>query len=649
MPINTALLIAAPMLQDYFVDNANGQAMADGVITCYQDNARTVLKNWYYQTGSPGNYTYITLPNPMTLSAVGTIVDANGNDTIPFFYPYSEVDNTTVQTYYITVDDANGQRQFTRQNFPFLPTKSPQPVAEPTLQNLLTNNVFWRNVGTSYNATNLPNSLTINGNTLHYATLAPSQHDGLIMSDIQFFKNTNGATDTINFYNFVLGMQSFSNQILPNDITPEFYFNLACSATGSETSKYLQIPIQLHVANLSGVQNIAIALDAMAVTGNPNITVSLFQFLGTGATSPAAVIVDTITLSNTWEKYIIETSFPSSQNVTLGAGGDDAWYLQIGFPTGSSGGTYSINLAKPALYLGTTVPTDDFQTYDQANAVFSSARTGDLRISVNSWQSYGWVPMNDGTIGSGSSSSTTRANIDTWPLFNLLWSIAQPYDSGSNSNPICQMYTSGAAATNFGATAIADFSANKQLALTRAFGKVLMGTVPVSILLTSQSTTFTASSSGGLFITAANNVVFFNGMPIIFTNSGGALPTGLVANAVYYVANFNGTTGFNVSTTFANAIAGTVISYTNAGSGTNTVTSAVTGASTGEYGHVLLKTELPDPITTTAQNHSAANGVDFAAIQSAGTYGTGTISNQGGNQAHNTVQPGTMYNIFIKL
>src|SRR5882724_341865 len=151
MAINPALLIAAPMLQDYLVDKDTGLPLSAGIITCYQDNSRTTLKNWYYQSGSPGAYTYITLPNPMTLSAVGTIEDSNGNDTIPFFYPVSETDNQTSQTYYITVDNSNLERQFTRQNFPFISQNSSEQQ-NPTLRNYIVNNRFWRNIG-SLNAT----------------------------------------------------------------------------------------------------------------------------------------------------------------------------------------------------------------------------------------------------------------------------------------------------------------------------------------------------------------------------------------------------------------------------------------------------------------------------------------------------------------
>jgi hypothetical protein len=186
---------------------------------------------------------------------------------------------------------------------------------------------------------------------------------------------------------------------------------------------------------------------------------------------------------------------------------------------------------------------------------------------------------------------------------------------------------------------------------------VLLGTAPTSTLLTPQSTTYTASSSTGLLITTANAVNFFNGMPIVFTNTGGAIPTGLVANAVYYVSGFNGTTAFKVSTTFANAMAGTVIAFTNAGSGTNTVTSAVTGSSEGEYAHTQLVAELA------AHNHTSLPGGVGAGFDIRVADGSGdgnipagnqnrndsTTNTTGSSTPFNVTQPGTFYNIYFKL
>jgi hypothetical protein len=59
------------------------------------------------------------------------------------------------------------------------------------------------------------------------------------------------------------------------------------------------------------------------------------------------------------------------------------------------------------------------------------------------------------------------------------------------------------------------------------------------------------------------------GAPVYFTTTG-ALPTGLTANTVYYVTN-PATNTFNLSTTLANAIAGTKINTSGTQSGTHTL------------------------------------------------------------------------------
>jgi hypothetical protein len=648
MAINPALLIAAPILQDYFVDKTTGAPLSGGIITFYQDNSRTTLKNVYYQTGTPGAYTYLPLPNPLTLSDVGTIEDANGNDVIPYFYPYSELDNTTPQPYYVTVYSSSGQLQFTRANFPFNPNTG-TGVVSATNNNLIANNEFWRNIG-SLNATTLTNSFTLNGLTLYDAIIAPSQHDGFTdMSDIQFIKDANGATDTITFEKFV---GNFPNQIIPDSVTPEFYLNVDCSGTGSETVKYIQVPIQLHVDSLSGVTNCSATIAAMAESGNPSITIKLFQFLGTGVTSPSAATLETIILSNTWQKYIVTFTFPSAQGLTLGNGGDDAFYLQIGFPAAS---VFNINIALPSVYLAIDPPTNDWQTYDEINAIISSPRTGDVRTSMNSFYPFGWVPMNNGTIGDAASNATARANIDTWPLFELLWNAFNLYTNGS-TNPLAQMVTSGGSNVAYGGSAIFDFTSNNAITLTKSMGEVFLGTVPVSALLASYGTTFTAINSTGLALITSVGLNVFNGMPFYVSNTGGALPTGLVANTIYYVANFSGTNAFNAATSFANSMAGIVISYTDAGSGTNSFKSALAGTYEGEYAHAQLLAELAthNHAFGTHQSNATAGGLSdtFLSAQSiVNVYANPgfPIFNTGSSTPFNVTQPGTFYNIYMKL
>lgn len=214
MAINPDLLIAAPVLQDYLVDK-DGTPMSAGTVTCFQDNSRTTLKNWFYQSGTPGNYTFIPLPNPLTLSAAGTITDGNGVDTIPFFYPFSELDETVAQPYYITIVNYAQTNMITRANFPFNPNGGGSLGTGVSVANYIINNVFFRNIGSA----NLTEETQI--------TVCPSQHDGFQFPDIQFIKNNNSGVDALTFTLFPLANQ----QTLVGDITPEFYINHICSNT----------------------------------------------------------------------------------------------------------------------------------------------------------------------------------------------------------------------------------------------------------------------------------------------------------------------------------------------------------------------------------------------------------------------------------
>ena len=85
---------------------------------------------------------------------------------------------------------------------------------------------------------------------------------------------------------------------------------------------------------------------------------------------------------------------------------------------------------------------------------------------------------------------------------------------------------------------------------------------------TVNSNTFTASSSSGLLLTYTNDWSPYQ--KVRFTTTG-TLPTGLALNTDYWLVRVSATTA-RVATSLANAIAGTVIAYTDAGVGTHTLT-----------------------------------------------------------------------------
>jgi hypothetical protein len=631
MPINPDLLISAAILQDYLVDKLTGKPLANGIISMYHDNARTFYKNWYYQTGIPGAYTYIPLDNPLHLSSVGTIQDPNGNDVIPFYYPYSEADETISDPYYVTVysspriiynnnsDDCNSSRdencgcdchrsdrsridcdddrhwydrndrfnknnqnpdwhtehnhnrdrdcnnhrnnncncqcntpcktlvgesilQFTRENFPFISPEGNQDNSVVTMRNYIINNVYWRNDG--------PQTLT----TVLNKVIAPSQHDGYTNGDIRFLKNIAGAVDSIAYLPI--------NTPIANDTpTPEYMLNMTCSALQlGETQKCIQYPISLHVRTLQNV-SATVTIQAQNVSGNVNnfLDIYIYQFLGTGALSqPAPILIKRITLNNTMQKFILPVILPNfdmpSQGLVLGAGGDDALFLQVQYPLSV---TFQINHTKPQIFLSNIVPNNDFDTYDQIETIINSPRTGDGRFSLNSFSPFGFLPANDGTIGNAISNASTRANIDTWPLFNLLW--------GFNSI-FAPMFTSGSAPVARGASAIVDFSANNQIALTKSLGQTIAGATNVP----SATQNWSIAVSSTTIIGVNNAAVYNTATPVVFS---GTAPAGLVTGQTYYTINVSSNT-IQVANTVDLAYVGTPVTFAGTG-GSGTVVTAV--------------------------------------------------------------------------
>lgn len=93
--------------------------------------------------------------------------------------------------------------------------------------------------------------------------------------------------------------------------------------------------------------------------------------------------------------------------------------------------------------------------------------TGTPTQSLSTTIPYGYVSANGATIGNGSSNATGRANADTQFLFAYVWT--------NCTNAICPIYTSGGTSSTRGASAAADYAANKAIAVWNMNGSALMG------------------------------------------------------------------------------------------------------------------------------------------------------------------------------
>lgn len=112
---------------------------------------------------------------------------------------------------------------------------------------------------------------------------------------------------------------------------------------------------------------------------------------------------------------------------------------------------------------GDTVPVDQGGTGVTTIAAILAAlgltdreqQTGDFKTAMRVSIPAGWVAANGGTIGSGSSGATNRADADTEDLFTLWWT---EFTDGE-----LPVFTSGGGASTRGASAAADFAADKRM------------------------------------------------------------------------------------------------------------------------------------------------------------------------------------------
>jgi hypothetical protein len=300
------LLIAAPMLQDYLVDKDTGAALSGGIVTFYQDDARTVLKNVYYQTGVPGAYTYIPLPNPNTLTSVGTIADNGGNDVIPYYFPYEEDDDTIAQPYYVTVYSANPDGspavlQFTRANFPFITTEdNGQGVNQQDLPNFIDNGQF---------ATNIDYGTYPNGTTS--IVVAPGGSMGWQYN----IGSTDTGTDSVTFTQFLQEPAGVYGN-------PDYAINLVCSVTNQSVVKDLTYTFinvnrfasttQFYTFSFEGISNLS---------GSVNVSFALIKNYGAGGSATTTMVIEQFTLlPGVWSQFSIGFLFGDNSGETIGVG-----------------------------------------------------------------------------------------------------------------------------------------------------------------------------------------------------------------------------------------------------------------------------------------------------------------------------------------
>lgn len=205
---------------------------------------------------------------------------------------------------------------------------------------------------------------------------------------------------------------------------------------------------------LSGANNVT-----LTSTGATNVTLPTTGTLSTlaGAESLSNKTVVAPVLSGSMTGTYTLAGTPTITSPTISS-------PTISTPTfsGTAGGSLtSLALTSPVITTG-TVAADPSASLGIVSKQYADAHgftTGDVKLTLKTVADTGWVLMNDGTIGNAASGGTSRANADTADLYTLIWN--------NCADAQC------AVSTGRGASAAADYAANKTIALPKALGRAL--------------------------------------------------------------------------------------------------------------------------------------------------------------------------------
>lgn len=159
--------IPAFSIEDVLLDKDTGAPLSGGLVYFEYDNQRGLLKPVYQITGTSPNYTFIQLPNPMTLSSIGTFEDALGNPVIPYFYPYDADGN--VDLYYVRVTSSDDVPQFDREAQPYISLQESGDILS-VITNEISNPQF---AEVLFDTSNGAYTYTVNGVTDNVINIAP--------------------------------------------------------------------------------------------------------------------------------------------------------------------------------------------------------------------------------------------------------------------------------------------------------------------------------------------------------------------------------------------------------------------------------------------------------------------------------------------
>lgn len=310
MGLNTSY-IPITELQGLFRDKTTGLPLRSGVVSFYKDTARNTLKTIYklVSTGTPPVYSYEALPNPLTLTAIGTLSDGLNNDIIPYLFPY-ETDGTTVELYYVTVVNSGAVPQFTREGIPNV--AEVEGPSEQDVKNYIPNGQFL-----------LHNDIPAEDDPVVYVAGEVRDAITYIGQGGWTFERSLGTTadDFVTFVPYGAVTNPTGN--------PRYAINIRCASPGSgDDIKDLRVKFDDVNKFASATQEYTFAITAKTLSGSTTpVDLILIKDFGTGGDTETAITLTTFDVDTTESIHQYAFAFGTNIGKTIGTANDD--YLQL--------------------------------------------------------------------------------------------------------------------------------------------------------------------------------------------------------------------------------------------------------------------------------------------------------------------------------
>lgn len=326
MALDSRYIIASD-LESAFLDKDTALPLANGTIWYKSDNDQTTLKPIYELTGTPPNYTYTPLPNPVVLNAAGQVVNNSGDVVVPYYFPYDA--NGDPEYYYIEIFNASSATpQKTQKGWPNAPIPGGTNTNIDEV-NYVANPQFW------------PHSDL-------YQVSIPDPTVGKVWTDEHAVAQgqwyfARGASSTATDFVTFDRIGSYTDN--PSE-SPRYACRVQCTVIdGTDTYKRLECRFDDVNTFASDTQFYTFAV-WMKGNANDKADLAIKKYYGTGG-SPSAtevLIKKSVNVTTSYALYQVSFAFGENSAKAIGTNNDDYIALVIDFAPTSTFDVYATDV-----------------------------------------------------------------------------------------------------------------------------------------------------------------------------------------------------------------------------------------------------------------------------------------------------------------